>query len=206
MPLIASLGETATRARLLQGTARVIARKGVDATTVQDILTAARLSRRTFYQSFGSKDEALYALFEIVTDTMLQAIRAACNALDPVERMLQGADAYLTLWRASGKLSLVLQTEAMRAGSSLAPLRQRTLDALCADGASAQQLATGQSVDPLVFRSMYLAIEGLLAHAAEDPGVTHARIRGVLEPLVRRLLAAEGAPLPSASAAGSPID
>lgn len=197
MPVIEELGETATRARLLQGTARVIARKGIAATTVQDILKASRLSRRTFYQNFGSKDDALYALFELVTDTMLRTIRAAATSPDPAERMLQTVDAYLPLWRANAKLSFVLQTEAMRAGSPLGPLRQRTIDALCADAVNAQERATGQSVDPLFFRTMLLSLEGLLSHAAEDPDVTHERIRRVLEPSVRRLLAQEGAPLPS---------
>jgi AcrR family transcriptional regulator len=204
MPVIAELGETATRAKLLQGTARVIARKGVAATTVQDILTASGLSRRTFYQNFGSKDDALYALFALVTDTMLQTIRAAATATDPVERMLQTVDAYLPLWRANAKLSFVLQTEAMRAGSPLGPLRQRTIDALCADAASAHERATGEAVDPLFFRAMILSLEGLLSHAAEDPAATHERIRHVLEPLVRRLLAPEGAPLPSGPEAPSP--
>lgn len=197
MSVISALGETATRAKLLQGTVRVIARKGVAAATVADILRAAGLSRRTFYLSFGSKDEALFALFEIVTDAMLKSIRVASTSTDPVERMLQGFDAYLTLWQTSAKLSLALQTESMRSGSPLGPLRQRTIDALCADAASAHQRATGQSVDPLLFRAMHLALEGLLSHSAEDSRVTHQRIRGVLEPLVRRLLSPEGAPLPS---------
>lgn len=194
--LVASLGEAATRAKLLQGTARAIAQQGIDATTVADILKASRLSRRTFYQSFGSKEDALYAVFEIVTDRMLQTIRVAARSADPVERILEGMDAYLTLWSANPKLSLVLQTEAMRAGSRLAPLRERTLDALAADCASAHEHASGESVDSLVFRSMHLALEGLLAHAAEDAAVTEDRIRSVIEPLVRRLLAPVGAPLP----------
>jgi AcrR family transcriptional regulator len=203
MPMIASLGESASRAKLLHGTARVIARKGIAATTVQDILEASGLSRRTFYQSFGNKDEALYALFEIVTDAMLKTIRGAATSLDPVERMLQTADAHLTLWQANARLSFVLQTESMRAGSPLGPLRQRTLDALCADGVSVHEQATGQSVDPLLFRAMLLALEGLLSHTAEAAEVTQERIRCVVEPLVRRLLAPGGAPLPSGSSSAA---
>jgi AcrR family transcriptional regulator len=201
MPVITSLGHSATRAKLLQGTARAIAQRGVDDTTVEDILKASRLSRRTFYQSFGSKEEALVGLFEIVTQTMLQTIRDASVSPDPVEQILEGMDAYLALWSASPKVSLVLQTEAMRSGSALAPLRERTLDALSADCARAHRAATGESVDPLVFRAMHLALEGLLAHAAEVPAVTHDRVCAVIEPLVRHLLAPVGAPLPTIDAA-----
>lgn len=198
MTVITSLGERATRAKCLLGTGRAIVRKGVDATTVQDILEDAGLSRRTFYQHFGSKDEALRALFEILTDAVLEAIRAAATSTDPVQRALQGADTYLALWQADAKLSLLLQTEAMRVGSPLAPVRQRMLDALCDDGVNAYERATGRRVDSLIFRAMSLALEGLLSQAGEATEVSYARIRTVFESLVRRLLAPEGEALPAA--------
>jgi len=198
MAVIASLGETATRMRCLQGTARAITRNGVATTTVQDILEAAGLSRRTFYQHFSGKDDALRALFEILTDAMLDAVRAAATARDPVERALQAADTYLALWQADPKVSLMLQSEAMRAGSPLAPVRRRMLDAFADDGVRAYQQATGQDVDSLIFRSFSLALEGLLSHNENAAAVDYARVRAVFASLVRRALAPGGEPLPAA--------
>jgi AcrR family transcriptional regulator len=192
MTLITSLGAQATRIRCLQGTAQAIAHKGIDATTVQDILEAAGLSRRTFYQNFSSKDEALYALFEILTDAMLEAVRAAATSEDPIERALQGANAYLTLWQTDPKMSLLLQTESRRAGSPLAPLRRRMLDTMCAESVEVYARATGRTVDHLVFRSLYLALEGLLSYAGEVSDVSYERILGVFESLVRRQISHEG--------------
>jgi AcrR family transcriptional regulator len=196
--VIASRGETATRARILQGTARAIVNKGISPTTVQDILGAARLSRRTFYQNIDSKDDALCALFEILTDAVLDAIRTAATSTDPVERMLEGAGAYLGLWQTDPRLSLLLQTESMRSDSPLAPVRRRFLDTLCGDSVSADEQAHAHGVDPLVFRAMFLALEGLLSHSGEAPGITRERIRTVIEPLVRRTLAIDGPALPLA--------
>ena len=198
MAVIASLGETATRTKCLQGTARAILQNGIAATTVQDILDHAGVSRRTFYQHFGGKDDALRALFEILSDATLQAIRAAATATDPVERTLQQADTYLALWQADPKVSLLLLTEAMRAGSPLAPVRRRMLDAFSEDGARAYEHATGRAVDPLVFRALSLAMEGLLSHVAESSDVGYARVRAVFEGIVRSLFATEGAALPPA--------
>ncbi len=194
MAMISSLSEQATRARCLEGTARAIMRKGIAATTVQDILAAAGLSRRTFYLHFHSKEDALRALFEILTDATLEAIRAATTADDPVDRALQAADKYLALWQADAKLSLLLQTEAMRTGSALAPARRRLLDALCSDGVTNYERATGHRIDPLIFRALALCLEGLLSHLHEASDVTYARIRAVFESIARSTLTVERDP------------
>ena len=200
MAVIADLGQNATRAKLLRGTARVVARKGVDAATVADILQAAGFSRRTFYQSFANKDEALYALFEVVTDTLMRTVRDAAVSAEPEEHLLQGARAYLALWQSNARLSRVLQTEAMRAGSPLAPLRKRVLDTLSEDCARVYAEATGDAVDPLVFRTTFLALEGLLSHAVEAADVDDARVLRVVEALARRTLGPGEVPLPAPAA------
>src|SRR5262249_15495919 len=49
--------------RILAAAAKVFARTGT-ACTVEDLLEAADVSRRTFYQSFGNKEEVLAALYQ----------------------------------------------------------------------------------------------------------------------------------------------
>lgn len=51
-----------TRKRVLEGTAVAIAERGYRCTTVADIVKAARIARNTFYDTFGSKEEAGMAL------------------------------------------------------------------------------------------------------------------------------------------------
>ncbi len=199
------LGEQATRSRILRGAATVFARKGVDATTVQDILQASGLSRRTFYQFFRSKDDALLALFEIATRQAVETTGEAAVSDDLVKRMTQSVDAYLALWRSGGELPVVLQTEAMRAGSPLSPLREQALDTVARRGASAYQKLKGRSVDPLVFRSFQLALEGLLAHAHRNGPPSDrqlARVRRVILSIIVRTLATGDSPVPDLPALG----
>lgn len=196
--LLQHLAATDTRTRLLHGAARVFARKGIERATVADILASAGLSRRTFYQSFGSKEDVLAALFELVTERILQTVIAAGTSGDPLERFEQGMDAYLEMWRSGGRLGLVLLTESMRAESRLAPMRQRVMDALAARIAEAAEARWGRPVHPWVFRGLHLALEGLLAHASDGPDQDAAlsHVRGVMGAMARQVLAGAGEALP----------
>lgn len=76
--------ETADRSehrhRLLDALADVVARKGFADTTIADIATGARVSKRTFYQHFPDKSQALFALYEAAS---AQAMHALSGCLDP---------------------------------------------------------------------------------------------------------------------------
>ncbi len=50
-----------TRAKLLRATLRLIVKKGIDKTTMDDITEMADLGRRTLYYHFASKDECILA-------------------------------------------------------------------------------------------------------------------------------------------------
>jgi AcrR family transcriptional regulator len=52
------------RRRLLAGTARAVYQSGYEKATIADITRHAAISRRTFYEHFGGKDEAVRALVE----------------------------------------------------------------------------------------------------------------------------------------------
>ena len=96
-----------------------------------------------------------------------------------MQRLEQTVDAYLLLFRGGGRLSLILQTEAMRPASSLAPLRERTLDRLSARSASAFSQRRGEAIEPLIFRGLFLALEGLLAYAYRDGEPSATQLAGV---------------------------
>lgn len=52
-----------TRVRVLEAARRLFVERGVAQTTVVDIASAARISRATFFNHFGSKEELLVALW-----------------------------------------------------------------------------------------------------------------------------------------------
>lgn len=53
-----------TRARVLEAAKTLFPERGVEGTTAADLAAAARISRATFFNHFGSKEELLVALYE----------------------------------------------------------------------------------------------------------------------------------------------
>ena len=90
--------EDGTRGQILRGTATVIARQGVRACKVQDVLDAGGVSRRTFYKHFDSMEDALDGLFEAATAVLPDTIEvAAASASTPREQLERAVDAFLNL-------------------------------------------------------------------------------------------------------------
>src|SRR3569832_791092 len=70
------------RARVLEGMAHAVSRKGYGDTTIGDIVAEAGVSRRTFYEHFDSKAECLIALYEAASHNALKVLR---DAIDPAQ-------------------------------------------------------------------------------------------------------------------------
>jgi AcrR family transcriptional regulator len=80
---------TARTDRFVQATLALMNEKGSTDFTVQDVVDQARMSIRTFYNFFASKDDLLVAVHEtILAAEVTPRLRAACDAeKDPVERV-----------------------------------------------------------------------------------------------------------------------
>ncbi len=68
------------RHRLLEGMARAVAENGYADTTIADIVREAGVSRRTFYEYFGTKTDCFIALYEAASHAALKVLR---DAIDP---------------------------------------------------------------------------------------------------------------------------
>ena len=62
--------------RLLDAMSHVVARKGYADTTIADLAAEARVSRRTFYEHFSTKDECLIALYELASEQALTVLKS----------------------------------------------------------------------------------------------------------------------------------
>jgi AcrR family transcriptional regulator len=76
-PAVASTGH---RERLLAAMAQAVASRGLANTTVADVVTLARVSRRTFYEHFASREDCFLALYEAIS---AQALRVLAAAIEP---------------------------------------------------------------------------------------------------------------------------
>lgn len=84
------------RHRLLEGLAQAVAEKGYADVTIADIVREAGVSRRTFYEHFAGKPQALIALFEAASHNALQVLRQAIDpARDWQAQVEQAMTAYL---------------------------------------------------------------------------------------------------------------
>jgi AcrR family transcriptional regulator len=84
------------RQRLIESALEVFAGKGLDATVIDDIISAAGVARGTFYNYFNTVEELLAALStELGNDTMRSVERAVEDYPDPVLRLASGLRLYL---------------------------------------------------------------------------------------------------------------
>jgi len=183
-----SPNRVAIRNRILQAAGEVLVAEGVHGTVVRTILERAGVARRTFYGYFRGQHEVLVALYGREMEAMVQHLQEALSSEGSEEERLDRViGAYLDFQVAGGQLLVLLQGEAVRADSVLAPRRQVALDALVAviDEQVAGHL--GRRFDPLLYRTLLMGIEGLALHTG---GIRNReRCHHILKALILNLLA-----------------
>jgi len=127
--------ELSQRARLLQATTEAVAELGYVKTTVADILTRAGVSRATFYQLFRDKEDIFLAAYKnnadfvaAVMGMQLEQLKAMGADLDPLERLSQILDVYLTALRVAPALARVFLVEVYAAGPPAIEQRRASLE------------------------------------------------------------------------------
>ncbi len=189
-----------TRERIIAAASQVFAEDGLHNAPVQRILEAAGVSRRTFYQHFGTRDALIDVLYDRFTASLLTALALGIpDESEPMDMVVRALERWLEFQLEGGSLTNQLQAAALRPDTSLSSKREQTLDALTGviDGAVHQVL--GIHADPFVYRSLVVGIEGMVIHLAaagrlEDEA---PRVRRVAAALVLNVLAgAEHLPAP----------
>ncbi len=160
------------RSQLLMGASRAFGANGFADTSVEDVLQAAGVSRRTFYRFFRNKEELFDELAEAAAMMFLQLIQsAAALGKTPLDKLANCVEVYLRAPETAGPIFRVLQVESARPGSRHAARRQVIIDnliALLADGIRAEQ---GRDVEPLLLRGLIGAVETISLHVHETaPG------------------------------------
>lgn len=165
-PTGVQLGEDTARSRVLQGAAAVFAEQGARLSSVEDILLASGVSRRTFYRFFESKEDVLLALYRVGTEGLVAACRfAVAQTPDRASRFERCVDAHLRNARGLGRLVFVLGGEAQHHESPLHARRMQVHDELVA-------LLTAEpnptTTDALAARTMILALEGVVRFVLQN--------------------------------------
>ncbi len=105
------------RERLIAGLAEAVAENGYAGTTIAHITRHAAVSRRTFYEHFGSKDECFVAAYDTVMTELQKRVRAAYDQEEEWPQAVRaGIAAMLEFLTAEPSLARLSMVEALVAG------------------------------------------------------------------------------------------
>ncbi|MBP9088145.1 MAG: TetR/AcrR family transcriptional regulator [Kofleriaceae bacterium] len=187
-----AVGRGNARAKILTAAIDTFAKNGVAATRVEDILVAANLSRRTFYQHFTDKIAVVHAIYELVTRQLAETlIAASAGATDPMTAILRSLDAYLEIHRTDRAIVKALIEESLHASSPLFAIRAQFRRQIAAALDMALESVTRRQIDPLVSLALVSALEGISLELLDEDisDDTIARSRAVIASLIRLVFA-----------------
>lgn len=116
----------AHRQRLLDGLAQVLGERAYAELTIADVVAAAHVSRRTFYEHFDGKEACLLALCERLSEEVLAVIAAGYDPEgDWVQELDQVTVAYLRNLQQRPALVRALYLEMLTLGPDGLAMRRR---------------------------------------------------------------------------------
>jgi AcrR family transcriptional regulator len=97
------------REQLLEAAVKLFSRKGFDATTIDDIVGAVEVSRRTFFRYFDTKEDVLPAWFDRHVDALVATIDERPAGEDAMTTLGHVLDGIAELYES--KIALVLSIQ-----------------------------------------------------------------------------------------------
>jgi AcrR family transcriptional regulator len=105
------------RERMLRAMAQTTARKGYVATTVADVLSAAGVSRETFYEQFKSKEDCFAHALDAAAQVLLAGVaEAQGDEGEPLDRLDRTLRVYLDTLAAESDFARLFLVEVYAAG------------------------------------------------------------------------------------------
>jgi AcrR family transcriptional regulator len=185
-----SLVAASQRTRLLEATGRAVADKGYAATTIEDIVRGAGVSKKTFYEHFSDKLDCFLAAYEAASDELLAHVRRAQDAAaDPpapgsgadakraapahpdgavwLARTRAGIHAYLRWLAAEPALARVFLIEIAAAGPDALERRERLRDRYAE---RMRELQVANSVPDEIFHAVVAGADDLVVRRLREGG------------------------------------
>jgi AcrR family transcriptional regulator len=174
------------RTRLLEAVGGAVAEKGYAATTIDDIVRGAGVSKKTFYEHFQDKLGCFLAAYEAASDELYEHVRAAQDGVPAtgsadrwLERTRAGIRAYLRWLAAEPALARVFLIEVAAAGPEALARRERLRDRYAE---RMRELQVESSVPEEIFHAVVAAADDLVVRRLREE-----RDLLELEPILLRL-------------------
>jgi AcrR family transcriptional regulator len=155
------------RERLIGGLAEAVADHGYNAVTIAHITTAAKVSRRAFYENFESKEDCFLAAFDIVVGHIRGLI---VDEIEPISEWPQQVIvAFQTLLRflaSDPDLARLCLVESLTAGTRVAERYRKTIDSFVPLLAAGREMReSSRSLPPSTEESLVGALATLASRS-----------------------------------------
>ncbi|HWE12965.1 MAG TPA: TetR/AcrR family transcriptional regulator [Solirubrobacteraceae bacterium] len=169
------VGETTSaiaRARIFEAMASVVADRGYAAVTVSDVVKAAKISRRTFYEYFQDKEDCFAETYRTGCENGIAQIDAALRALEDPDwrtRLRVSLETYLAILAAEPHFARVLLIDVLGAGARALTMRERILGIYVEHYRGLRELARAEEPDlPAVPDEFLRALVGGIAELVQE--------------------------------------
>jgi AcrR family transcriptional regulator len=115
------------RERLLNGVVEAVVEHGYNATTIAQLIEAASVSRRTFYEHFAGKEECSLAAYEMIAAHVRDSLREAERQAAWSDRVRAELATLLGLFAADPTVARFVLLESLAAGGELAERHRASL-------------------------------------------------------------------------------
>ncbi len=186
------------RARLLRAMLESVAERGYEATTVPEVVAAARVSRNAYYALFDDKLGCFLALCEELVDQLIEVTFRPTGASDWTVALREGTRRYLDWWATRPRLSRAFLIELPSAGPEAMALRERAFERFREQFLSLAKWARQQQPDlaPLRPAGTRMLVRGVTELVAEEVTAGRTATLGRFEDdivwFVTRLIAEPG--------------
>jgi AcrR family transcriptional regulator len=191
------------RERLLRAMAELVGERGYEATTVPQVIAAARVSSNTFYSFFSDKTDCFIALCEQLGDELFEALVSDPNQTadlsDALAVLDQGIKTYLAWWRDRPAVARAYFVELPMAGRRAIEERERQYERFAAIHRAIAERARDLYPEAPPLRDIDIKASGILATELAAEHVRAGRVDSIdeleddLRYLLLRLLVGERA-------------
>ena len=172
-----SVQRSQARAEILIHSMAVFAQRGLHRTTVQHLLDAANISRRTFYKYFRNKVDVLENIYRIFVENMILRFQQQVNRSNTVRDIIRNTtDIYFEYHVSMGPVIRLMMEEARRSGSALAPYRENGQNLAVEILANEIHRLIGKRFDPLVLRTLLWSLENYSIYLLADGKLNDAEV------------------------------
>jgi AcrR family transcriptional regulator len=196
------------RARMLDAVTRAVAHKGYARVTVSDVVSAAGVSRRTFYEQFKDKEDCFLAAYATGTEVLIRDMVEASLALGPDAHwrdvLKVAIDSYVGGLAGDPEFARTFLVDVLGAGPAAVALRGQVYErfveqyTILARRAARQEPEIGE-VPEVYLRALVGGIGELVQqHLLTKDAKTLPELAPILVQLVTAVIQGAAAPVPSA--------